>query len=105
MNARRRPLPPDVAVLERQIELINRFPDQNPNPVMRMTDDGVLIYGNAASRSIRSTWGASVGEPLPSEVLAALRDAAAAGGGATVPVHARSARLQCCRSRFPTSGS
>ena len=42
-------LPPDVAALERQIELINRFPDQNPNPVMRMTNDGLLIYANASS--------------------------------------------------------
>jgi class 3 adenylate cyclase len=86
MTARRRPLPPDVAALERQIELINRFPDQNPNPVMRMTDDGVLIYGNEASGPIRSAWGASVGEPLPSEVLAAVREAAAAGDGATISV-------------------
>ena len=35
----RRPAP-NVLLLERQVELINRFPDQNPNPVMRCPTTG-----------------------------------------------------------------
>jgi class 3 adenylate cyclase len=79
-------LPPDIAALERQIELINRFPDQNPNPVMRMSGDGLLIYANESSAPIRSAWQVSVGDQLPPETHTALLAAAETGGGATVTV-------------------
>ena len=35
-----------------QISSINRFPDDNPNPVMRYDADGHLIYANPASLPI-----------------------------------------------------
>ena len=31
------------------VNAINRFPDDNPNPVMRIDADGHLIYANPAS--------------------------------------------------------
>lgn len=65
----------DWSLLEREIEAINRFPGQNPNPVMRMTDDGVLTYANEASAPIVAAWGATLGQPLPAEVLELLRAA------------------------------
>src|SRR5207247_7300713 len=34
-------------LLEREIDAINRFPGQNPNPVLRMTEVGRLTYANA----------------------------------------------------------
>ena len=55
--------------MEQQIEAINRFPDQNPNPVMRITHDGHLLYANAASEPIRLALGVAVGEKLPDGVL------------------------------------
>jgi hypothetical protein len=70
-------LPPETALLESQFELINRFPDQNPNPVMRMTADGVLLYANTASTPIVKALGIAVGDPLPAETLMQLRRAAA----------------------------
>jgi class 3 adenylate cyclase len=47
---------------------IGRFPDDNPNPVMRV-QDGRLIYANPASRPILSAWGTDVGGPVPPAVL------------------------------------
>ncbi len=32
-----------------QISAINRFPDDNPNPVLRIDADGHLMYANPAS--------------------------------------------------------
>jgi class 3 adenylate cyclase len=52
------------------VSAINRFPDDNPNPVMRIDADGHLIYANPASRPILRTLGVDVGEPLPEETLA-----------------------------------
>jgi class 3 adenylate cyclase len=70
-------LPRETALLESQIEQINRFPDQNPNPVMRMTADGVLLYANPASAPIIEALGVAVGDPLPAKTLAELRRTAA----------------------------
>ena len=53
-----------------QVTAINRFPDDNPNPVMRIDADGHLIYANPASTPILRTMGAAVGKDVPPEVLA-----------------------------------
>ena len=36
--------PKHWSLLEREIEAINRFPGENPNPVLRMHADGTLVY-------------------------------------------------------------
>jgi class 3 adenylate cyclase len=53
-----------------QVEAINRFPDANPNPVLRFDDDGHLIYANPASAGVLKALGVSVGDRLPAEVRA-----------------------------------
>src|SRR6476620_10617932 len=53
-----------------QLTAIIRFPDDNPNPVMRIDADGHLIYANPASEPILRTIGVSVGEVVPPETLA-----------------------------------
>jgi hypothetical protein len=63
-------------LLERQIEAILKFPDQNPNPVMRSTTDGQLLYANAASAPIRQALGVEVGDQLPGDFFRRLVEAA-----------------------------
>jgi class 3 adenylate cyclase len=63
-----------------QVVAINRFPDDNPNPVMRIDADGHLIYGNPASAPVLNSIGVAVGERVPPEVVARL-DAVAATRG------------------------
>jgi len=53
-----------------QVSAINRFPDDNPNPVMRIDADGHLIYANPASKPIVQTLGVGVGDPMPAETIA-----------------------------------
>ncbi len=60
-----------------QIGAINRFPDDNPNPVMRVDLDGHLMYANPASAGVLRAIGAGVGERVPGEILARCREAAA----------------------------
>jgi class 3 adenylate cyclase len=55
-----------------QVSAINRFPDDNPNPVMRIDGDGHLIYANPASTPILRSIGVSVGEVVPPEIRARL---------------------------------
>jgi class 3 adenylate cyclase len=66
-------------LLEREIDAINRFPGQNPNPVLRMTDDGRLTYANESSAPIRAALGVEVGDQLPA---ATFQELVAAGAGA-----------------------
>jgi class 3 adenylate cyclase len=63
-----------------QVNAINRFPDDNPNPVMRVDLDGHLIYANPASAGVLRALGTAVSERVPTEVLARLRDAATTRG-------------------------
>ena len=68
------PIAPETMLLEKQIEAINRFPDQNPNPVMRITRHGHLLYANESSTPIRLALGVEVGQPLPKAVLEKIWD-------------------------------
>jgi PAS domain S-box-containing protein len=54
---------------EEQIQSLARFPDENPNPVMRVNSAGQLLYGNAASLPLLGSWGAQVGQILPAEIV------------------------------------
>jgi class 3 adenylate cyclase len=54
-------------------KVVERFPGQNPNPVLRMTPDGHLWFANEASRPITTELGIQVGDPLPSDLLARLQ--------------------------------
>ena len=63
-----------------QISAINRFPDDNPNPVLRIDLDGHLIYANPASAGVRRAMGAEVGDRLTPGILARCREAAAVRG-------------------------
>ena len=51
------------------IDAVGRFPDDNPNPVMRYDSDGRLVYANRSSQPILAWLGTDVGEPLPRELL------------------------------------
>jgi class 3 adenylate cyclase len=52
-----------------EVKAINRFPDDNPNPVLRIDADGHLIYGNPASIPVQKAIGVTVGDRLPADVL------------------------------------
>ena len=49
-----------------RFEAIVKFPDQNPNPVMRIRWDGTLVYANPASAGLKPGWvSPSAGHCLP----------------------------------------
>ncbi|OGO53625.1 MAG: hypothetical protein A2V85_00380 [Chloroflexi bacterium RBG_16_72_14] len=52
-----------------QVSAINRFPDDNPNPVLRFDDDGRLIYANPASAGVVKAFGTALGDRLAPDVL------------------------------------
>jgi light-regulated signal transduction histidine kinase (bacteriophytochrome) len=42
-----------------------RFPAENPNPVLRLDQQGVILYANEASQSLLEDWGVSIGSQTP----------------------------------------
>jgi len=59
---------------EQEIRSLARFPGENPQPVLRATPDGTLLYVNAACAALLPEWQVTVGQALPP----ALREAVAA---------------------------
>jgi class 3 adenylate cyclase len=62
------------------VSAINRFPDDNPNPVMRMDDDGHLVYANPASAPILSALGVLVGDRVPADAITRFMEVAETRG-------------------------
>jgi signal transduction histidine kinase/DNA-binding response OmpR family regulator len=50
---------------QRKAATLARFPEENPNPVLRITSDGQLDYSNPASKIVIDHWNIAVGDPLP----------------------------------------
>ena len=58
---------------------IVKFPDQNPNPVFRISWEGDLVYVNPAGAEMIEGIGGAVGRPLPQELRERLIEAVRAG--------------------------
>jgi PAS domain S-box-containing protein len=52
---------------ESTFDPLARFPDENPNPVMRVGEGGRLLYANKASALLLKQWGCKKGGTLPPE--------------------------------------
>ncbi|HUT10059.1 MAG TPA: PAS domain S-box protein, partial [Thermoguttaceae bacterium] len=50
---------------EEEIAKLARFPDENPNPVLRISGNGTLLYANRASSPLLKTWRSEEGRLLP----------------------------------------
>ncbi len=50
---------------ERQIKSLARFVSESPNPILRINDQGVVLYANAASRPLLVYWACRQGQTLP----------------------------------------
>jgi len=47
-----------------EIEKLAKFPTENPNPVLRISKDGIVLYHNYASESLLRQWQYKEGKPL-----------------------------------------
>jgi PAS domain S-box-containing protein len=62
---------------EEEIAALAKFPSENPYPILRLDEHGVILYANQASQGLLAEWGRKDGEEAPkawqeiaSEVLA-----------------------------------
>ncbi|MBC8505059.1 MAG: GAF domain-containing protein [Anaerolineales bacterium] len=52
-----------------EIKLLAKFPEENPNPVIRVVADGSIIFANLAADSILKLFGLNLGDQLPEVLL------------------------------------
>ena len=50
---------------EEEITNLAKFLTENPNPVLQLNEDGVILYANAASQPLLREWGSGVGQMAP----------------------------------------
>jgi len=74
--------------VEEEIASVARFPAENPYPVIRIAEDGTLLYANASSRPLLEAWGGSVGDPAPDFLREPAVEAYREGAGTTIEVAA-----------------
>jgi len=52
---------------QEQIANLARFPSENPSPVLRIAEDGTIIYSNDAGLALLRKWERQVGESAPND--------------------------------------
>jgi len=60
---------------EAERESMARFPEENPNPILRVNRDGTLLYTNEAGVALLPDWHLVVGEPAPQVLYHAVMEA------------------------------
>jgi len=50
-----------------QLEMVARFPSENPSPVLRIASDGMILYSNGPGLSLLEEWGRGVGQEAPQD--------------------------------------
>ncbi|MHC4174186.1 MAG: PAS domain-containing protein [Planctomycetota bacterium] len=71
---------------EEDVKNIAKFPSENPNPVLRVTKDGVLLYANAASGPLLTEWGCKVGQIVPYKWCQTVSEVFLSGAGKRIEI-------------------
>ena len=56
-----------------------KFPDSNPNPVIRLANDGTILYANPASRALLTAWGCETRNVAPSSICEVIGEVSVTG--------------------------
>ncbi len=54
-------------IAEKEIRNLAKFPSENPNPVMRISRDGVIVYSNEPGLVLLKNRGIDIGKTIPNE--------------------------------------
>ena len=63
--------------IENEIESLSKFPLENPNAVLRINKNGIVLFANPSSRLFLEEWQINIGESVPEQVKAAVTKALA----------------------------
>lgn len=60
---------------EEKIRILARFPSESPDPVLRVSEAGIILYHNKASRGLMQHWKVETFSPLPDNLVGIVRKA------------------------------
>jgi PAS domain-containing protein len=89
---------------EEEILSLSKFPDEKPSPVLRVTDEGRILYANKASMSLLKTWKRDVEQNLPEEWHGCVRQAFESGGITEVEIESFDKVFACVLSPIQSTG-
>ena len=69
---------------KKKISDLARFPEENANPVYRISKDGILLYANPASQELIPDNDAKVGQKIPEEWIQTIEDVYNSGEKQTI---------------------
>ena len=72
---------------EKEIRELSKFPEENPNPVMRITSDGTILYMNKPSYFLLALLGYKIGDPLPTRWQKFINDVINSGSKQDIDVN------------------
>ncbi|HEX5810258.1 MAG TPA: PAS domain S-box protein, partial [Anaerolineales bacterium] len=78
-----------------EIASISRFPAEDPNPVMRLTPDGKILYGNPGSAPLLAAWQQPADGSIPYELQAAITQAFSTGAKTEVEIEHDGTTFSC----------
>ena len=61
-------------IIEEQIKTLARFPSENPNPIMRISISGEIIYANDSSSPLLKLWETEKGKCIPDQWNKVVKD-------------------------------
>jgi PAS domain S-box-containing protein len=59
---------------EEEIKNLAKFPQENPFPVLRIKDDGTIIYSNNPGLVILKEWGRKIGQKVPNSWISPIKN-------------------------------
>jgi len=65
--------------VEEEVWNMAKFPSENPNPVLRLAEDGTVLYANAAGESLLGEWDCKVGGQVSRQWRQRVADVLASG--------------------------
>ena len=72
--------------MEAEIRMLAKFPSENPNPILRVSKDGSVLYANNASGPLMKMWGCAVGSEIPQPLRQEIVDAFATETQGTIQI-------------------
>jgi PAS domain S-box-containing protein len=89
---------------QKKIADLARFPRENPNPVLRISDEGIVLFANEASKPVLETWGVRQGRRLPDSYFRRIEKAVNSGKSFRFELECRNGSIYLI-TLAPVSGS
>jgi len=72
--------------MEEEIRGLARFPSENPNPVLRLDRQGIVLSANEASKPLLQDWGSGIGRVAPKSWCDLATDALSTGQSKNIDI-------------------